>query len=450
MNITVFGIGYVGLVQAAMLAHYGHKVICVDIDAKKIQNLLDGKVPIFEPGLDELITEGMSQNLLEFTTDSKYGVEQSDLIFIAVGTPSDKDGSADLRYVFSVAETITQYMQNSKLIVSKSTVPVGTGDKLRHLIQESLRSYEKNINFDVVSNPEFLREGSAVNDCLKPERIVIGASEKKSFEIIKQVYHTHINAGVPMVCMDIRSAELTKYVANSFLAMKISFMNEMANLAELLGADIDHVKQGISKDSRIGSAFINPGCGYGGSCFPKDTRALIKLAETVNYDAKILSAVNEVNVIQKDKLFSIVNNLFTDLNKRTFAIWGLSFKPNTDDVREASSLVLVENLIQHGATLRLYDPVANSEFHSFFGEHAAIHYCANKEDALQNADALIICTEWQDFLNPDFDLISKRLSTPTIIDGRNIYSPDLLQEKGINYYAIGRGLSIYYEPDDLL
>ncbi|AIR66758.1 UDP-glucose dehydrogenase family protein [Cedecea neteri] len=443
MKVTVFGIGYVGLVQAAVLADVGHDVMCIDVDAKKVENLKKGEIPIFEPGLAPLVKKNYEEGRLQFSTNAEEGVNHGEMHYIAVGTPPDEDGSADLKYVTSVARTIAQYMDSHKVVIDKSTVPVGTADKVRAVMEETLKSRGLEINFDVVSNPEFLKEGAAVADCMRPERIVIGTDNEEVIELLRELYEPFNRNHDRMILMDIRSAELTKYAANCMLATKISFMNEIANLAERLGADIEKVRMGIGSDSRIGYSFIYPGCGYGGSCFPKDVQALIRTAEQIGYTPKILQAVEEVNYAQKQKLPEFVTRHFgQDLKGKTFALWGLSFKPNTDDMREASSRVLIEALWERGAQVQAYDPEAMDETQRIYGHRSDLRLMGTKEAALQGADALVVCTEWQSFKAPDFDLMKKSLKQPVIFDGRNLYDPDRLNKRGFVYYAIGRGASI--------
>ncbi|NIF47114.1 UDP-glucose/GDP-mannose dehydrogenase family protein [Enterobacter sp. Ap-916] len=443
MKVTVFGIGYVGLVQAAVLADVGHDVMCIDVDAKKVENLKKGEIPIFEPGLAPLVKKNYEEGRLQFSTNAEEGVNHGEMHYIAVGTPPDEDGSADLKYVTSVARTIAQYMDSHKVVIDKSTVPVGTADKVRAVMEETLKSRGLEINFDVVSNPEFLKEGAAVADCMRPERIVIGTDNEEVIDLLRELYEPFNRNHDRMILMDIRSAELTKYAANCMLATKISFMNEIANLAERLGADIEKVRMGIGSDSRIGYSFIYPGCGYGGSCFPKDVQALIRTAEQIGYTPKILQAVEEVNYAQKQKLPEFVTRHFgQDLKGKTFALWGLSFKPNTDDMREASSRVLIEALWERGAEIQAFDPEAMDETQRIYGHRSDLRLMGTKEAALQGADALVVCTEWQSFKAPDFDLMKKSLKQPVIFDGRNLYDPERLNKRGFVYYAIGRGASI--------
>ncbi|MGP4123524.1 MAG: UDP-glucose dehydrogenase family protein [Sodalis sp. (in: enterobacteria)] len=443
MNVTVFGIGYVGLVQAAVLAEVGHDVLCVDMDESKVENLKKGVIPIFEPGLTPLVQQNYKAGRLKFTTNAQAGVNHGMMQFIAVGTPPEEDGSADLKYVTAVARTIAQHMHDYKVVLDKSTVPVGTADKVRAVMQETLKSRNSRLTFDVVSNPEFLKEGAAVADCMRPERIVVGTDNKNVVELLYELYEPFNYNHDRIILMDIRSAELTKYAANCMLATKISFMNEISNLAELLGADIEKVRQGIGSDSRIGYSFIYPGCGYGGSCFPKDVQALIRTAEQIGYQPKLLQAVEDVNYKQKDKLPIFIRCHFSDdLNGKIFALWGLSFKPNTDDMREASSRVLMEALWQAGATIQAFDPEAMNETQRIYDHRNDLQLMSTKEAALRGADALVICTEWQDFRAPDFDVIKAALKQPVIFDGRNLYDPECLSDRGFVYYGIGRGASL--------
>lgn len=443
MKVTIFGIGYVGLVQAAVLAEVGHNVVCVDVNKNKVDNLKKGIIPIYEPGLTPLVQSNLAAGRLNFTVDAKEGIAHSDILFIAVGTPPDETGSADLKYVTSVAKTIAQHMSCYKIVIDKSTVPVGTANIVKQEMQDILTKRGVDIPFDVISNPEFLKEGVAVDDCMKPERIIIGSDNPQLFDIMADLYAPFNRNHNRMIKMDIRSAELTKYAANCMLATKISFINEMANLAELLGADIEQVRQGIGADPRIGYDFIYPGCGYGGSCFPKDVQALIRTGEQHGYQPALLKAVELVNTKQKNKLFSLIQQHYNNnLIGQKFALWGLSFKPNTDDMREAPSRVLMESLWRAGATVNAFDPEAMNETRRIYGERDDLNLCDNKEDALIDADALIICTEWKNFRVPDFGVIKRLLKQPVIFDGRNLYDPISMLKKGIRYYAIGRGLSI--------
>jgi UDPglucose 6-dehydrogenase len=443
MKVTVFGIGYVGLVQAAVLSDVGHEVYCVDVNQEKIDDLKQGIIPIYEPGLEPLVKSNYAAGRIHFTTDAKAGVEFGDVQLIAVGTPPDEDGSADLKYVLSVAETIATYMTREVIVIDKSTVPVGTADKVRDKINSVLAAKGSSIPFHVVSNPEFLKEGAAVNDCMRPDRIVIGTNDESVKPIMRELYEPFNRNHDRIIFMDTRSAELTKYAANCMLATKISFMNEMANLAEKLGADIEMVRQGIGSDERIGYHFIYPGCGYGGSCFPKDVQALIRTAQEIGFDSQILKAVESVNDRQKYKLFEYINAHFDgNLKDKTFAIWGLSFKPKTDDMREASSRTLMESLWDAGAKVNAYDPEAMEECQRIYGSRDDLNLCGTKEAALKKTDGLVICTEWQNFKAPDFELIQKEIPNTVIFDGRNLYNPERMEERGIDYYAIGRGKSI--------
>ncbi len=439
MNITFFGIGYVGLVQAAILADVGHHVVCVDIDQTKVDNLKQGIIPIYEPGLSQLVIDNHKSGRLDFTTDAKPGVDHGEVQFIAVGTPPDEDGSADLQYVLAVAETIATHMQGSKIIVDKSTVPVGTADKVRAKVEEVLRQRGVSYDFHVVSNPEFLKEGAAVADCQRPDRIIIGTDSDEAADTLGELYAPFNRNRDRLIVMDIRSAELTKYAANCMLATKISFMNEMANLAEKLGADIEAVRHGIGSDSRIGYQFIYPGCGYGGSCFPKDVQALIRTADAIGYETEILKSVEAVNYRQKEKLFDMISHHFHDnVNGKTFAIWGLSFKPNTDDMREAPARVLMESLWKAGAIVQAYDPEAMQECQRIYGQRNDLTLMGTQEAALKGADALVIVTEWHHFRAPDFNVIKQSLGEAVVFDGRNLFDPERMQKHGIIYYSIGR------------
>ncbi|WP_314917283.1 UDP-glucose/GDP-mannose dehydrogenase family protein [Pseudomonas helleri] len=440
MKVTVFGIGYVGLVQGAVLAEVGHDVVCIDIDANKVERLKQGHIPIYEPGLEALVKENYAAGRLNFTTDAAAGVKHGEVQFIAVGTPPDEDGSADLKYVLAVAETIAQHMERPQIVIDKSTVPVGTADKVRARISQVLAQRQRDdLTFDVVSNPEFLKEGSAVTDCMRPDRIVIGTSCTETEEVMRELYAPFNRNHEKIIVMDVRSAELTKYAANCMLATKISFMNEMANLAEMLGADIEMVRQGIGSDPRIGYQFLYAGVGYGGSCFPKDVQALIRTAESIDFDAKVLKAVESRNDEQKSVLFKKISKHFNgDLSGKTFALWGLSFKPNTDDMREAPSRVLMEALWKAGANVQAFDPEAMEETQRIYGSRENLNLCGTKEAALKGANALIIATEWQAFKAPDFELIKNQLTNPLIFDGRNLFEPERLNKKGVAYYSIGR------------
>lgn len=439
MKVTVFGIGYVGLVQAAVLADVGHQVICVDVDESKVENLKKGIIPIYEPGLTPIVEESYKGGRLEFTSDAKAGIEHGDIQFIAVGTPPDEDGSADLQYVLAVAKTIATHMVSPKIIINKSTVPVGTADKVNEKVAEVLKQRGITIDYHIVSNPEFLKEGSAVQDCKRPDRIVVGTDSSEVADTMRELYAPFNRNRDRMIIMDIKSAELTKYAANCMLATKISFMNEMANLAEKLGADIEAVRHGIGSDNRIGYQFIYPGCGYGGSCFPKDIQALIHTADSIGYNTELLKSVEAVNYRQKERLFEKISAHYNaDLKGKTFALWGLSFKPNTNDMREAPSRVLMEALWNAGATVQAYDPEGMQECQRIYGQRDDLTLMGTQEAALKGADALIVITEWQQFKAPDFDLVKSTLKEPVIFDGRNQYEPKRLAKMGFTYYSIGR------------
>ncbi|WMP18662.1 UDP-glucose dehydrogenase family protein [Thiothrix lacustris] len=440
MKVTIYGSGYVGLVTGACLAQVGNDVLCVDVDERKINMLLNGEIPIHEPGLDKMVQTNIAAGRLKFTLSAAEGVAHGLFQFIAVGTPPDEDGSADLRYVLTVARSIAQHMDSYRIVVDKSTVPVGTADRVRAAMQEVLEQRAFNAEFDVVSNPEFLKEGAALDDFMKPDRIVIGTDNPRTTELMRELYAPFNRSHDRLVEMDIRSAELTKYAANAMLATKISFMNELANMAELLGADIEKVRIGIGSDPRIGYHFIYPGCGYGGSCFPKDVQALERTAREIGYHAELLSAVESVNYRQKNKPFEKLQKHYgANLEGKTVALWGLAFKPNTDDMREASSRNLMEALWQQGVKVQAFDPVAMEECTRIYGQRDDLTLCNTAEDALQGADCLVIVTEWQQFRSPDFEAIKSKLKDPVIIDGRNLYSPEQMAKKGITYYAIGRG-----------
>ena len=440
MKVTVFGIGYVGLVQGAVLAEVGHDVVCIDIDANKVERLKQGHIPIYEPGLEALVKENHAAGRLNFTTDAAAGVKHGEVQFIAVGTPPDEDGSADLKYVLAVAETIAKHMEHPQIIIDKSTVPVGTADKVSAKITQVLATRgREDLAFSVVSNPEFLKEGSAVADCMRPDRIVIGTDNKNAEDVMRELYAPFNRNHEKIIVMDVRSAELTKYAANCMLATKISFMNEMANLAEMLGADIEMVRQGIGSDPRIGYQFLYAGVGYGGSCFPKDVQALIRTADSLDFDAKVLKAVESRNDEQKSVLFKKISKHFDgNLSGKTFALWGLSFKPNTDDMREAPSRVLMEALWEAGAKVQAFDPEAMEETQRIYGAQEELSLCGTKESAIKGADALIIVTEWQEFKAPDFEYIKQQLKSALIFDGRNLFEPKRMSKKGITYYSVGR------------
>jgi UDPglucose 6-dehydrogenase len=439
MKVTIFGSGYVGLVTGACLAEVGNDVVCIDIDQAKIDNLKKGIVPIYEPDLDKMILTNQQAGRIKFTTDIKEAVAHGVFQFIAVGTPPDEDGSADLKYVLAVAQSIAEHMNEYRIIVDKSTVPVGTADKVKAKIKEVQTQLGLEVDFDVVSNPEFLKEGAAIDDFMKPDRIVVGTDNPRTAELLKALYAPFNRSHERIIAMDIRSAELTKYAANAMLATKISFMNELANLAERLGADIEQVRNGIGSDSRIGYSFIYPGCGYGGSCFPKDVKALERTAEQVGYQAELLSAVENVNHRQKQVLFDKIKRHYqNDLKGKIFALWGLAFKPKTDDMREAPSRVLIEALIQAGASVRAFDPEAMQEAARIYQGQTGLTLVDTAESALQSADALCIVTEWKNFWSPDFDLIRKTLKEAVIFDGRNLYAPAYVKKLGFTYYGIGR------------
>lgn len=435
MNVTVVGTGYVGLVAGTCFAENGNDVICVDIDEAKIEGLKKGQIPIYEPGLDDMVSRNLRNGRLKFTTSMKEGVVSSEIIFIAVGTPESEDGSSDLKYVLKVAEDIGKYMNGPKTIVDKSTVPVATAN----LVRETIASFARH-EFDVVSNPEFLKEGAAIDDFLKPDRIVVGVDNERAGEVMKDLYAPFVRTNKPILLMDILSAETTKYAANAMLATRISFMNEIANLCEKTGADIDAVRRGIGSDSRIGSSFLFPGPGYGGSCFPKDIHALINIGKHYGVELKIISAVTAVNGEQKKVLArKIVRHYESDhLEGRVFAVWGLAFKPNTDDVREAPSLVVCGDLIRMGAHVQAFDPEAMPNFRRQFGESEKLRYVESDYGALENADALVICTEWNEFRHPNFEKMRKLMKTPLIFDGRNLYDPKVLKKYGFRYCCIGR------------
>ena len=440
MKITVVGTGYVGLVGAACLAEVGNHVLGLDVNAEKIRILKEGGIPIHEPGLLEIVRRNVENGRLSFTTNIEEAVHFGEVQFIAVGTPPDEDGSADLQYVTEAARNIGRFMTSEKVIVDKSTVPIGTGDKVRAAVTEELKKRNVDIHYSVVSNPEFLKEGAAVEDFMRPDRIVIGTEDPKAIEVMKQVYAPFQRNHERLVVTNLRSAELIKYAANSMLATRISFMNELANLAEIVGADIEMVRQGIGSDPRIGYHFLYPGCGYGGSCFPKDVKALIKTAKDVaGFDLKLLKAVEEVNDLQKYVLPKKIKKQFGEsLKGKHFALWGLAFKPNTDDMREASSRVLINELIKVGATITAYDPVAIDEGKRIFKDEKNITFADTQDEALKNADALIIVTEWTEFRSPDFALIKASLKSPMIFDGRNLYDPKAVRALGFNYFPIGR------------
>jgi UDPglucose 6-dehydrogenase len=440
MRVTIFGSGYVGLVTGACLAEAGNHVVCVDVDAGKIERLKRGEVPIHEPGLEALIRRNAEAGRIEFTTDAVKGVEHGLFQLIAVGTPPGEDGSADLRHVLAVARTIGSHLGRYSIVVTKSTVPVGTADKVRAQLAETLATRGAKIEFDVVSNPEFLKEGAAIGDFMKPDRVVIGTDNPRTTELMRALYEPFIRNHDRLIVMDIRSSELTKYAANAMLATKISFMNELANIAERVGADIEKVRIGIGSDPRIGYSFIYPGTGYGGSCFPKDVQALIRSSHEVGHEPQILNAVEAVNEHQKRVLFHKITQHFAgELAGRTFALWGLAFKPNTDDMREAPSVTLIDLLLGAGAAVHAYDPVAGGEARRLLGARAGFRLAKNAYDAADGADALAIVTEWQEFRSPDFERLRQTLKSPVVFDGRNLYDPAMLARFGLTYYAVGRG-----------
>jgi UDPglucose 6-dehydrogenase len=436
MKVIIVGSGYVGLVTGACFSEVGIDVVCVDIDTKKIQNLRDGIIPIYEPGLENMIKRNMSKGRLDFSTSLSEVLPDSEAVFISVGTPPDEDGSADLKHVLAVARECGKHMNDYKLIVTKSTVPVGTSIKVKNAVQEELDKRDVNISFDVASNPEFLKEGAAIDDFMKPDRIVVGTESEKAEKVLNRLYKPFTLNGHPIIFMDIVSAEMTKYAANSMLATKISFINDIANLCEIVGADVNNVRKGIGSDSRIGPKFIYPGIGYGGSCFPKDVKALIKTAANNNYELKVLKAVEDVNQYQKTVLYDKMLSYFDgDLSGKTIAIWGLSFKPKTDDMREAPSLEIVNRLLKAGAIVKAYDPVAMEEARHHFGNN--IIYCPDQYEVLIDADGLAVLTEWSEFRIPNFNIIKRLMNGKVIFDGRNIFDKDEISDLGFDYYCIG-------------
>ncbi len=440
MRLTIFGSGYVGLVQGACMAEMGNHVVCYDIDADKIARLNRGEIPIYEPGLKAYIERNVDAGRLEFTTDVKQAVDHGLFQFIAVGTPPDEDGSADLKHVLAVARAIGENIDEYRVVVDKSTVPVGTADKVKAEIERVLKDRGTAVEFDVVSNPEFLKEGAAISDFMKPDRIIVGTDNPRTTELLKSLYEPFNRNHDRLISMDVRSAELTKYAANAMLATKISFMNELANLAEKFGADIEAVRVGIGSDPRIGYHFIYPGAGYGGSCFPKDVQALARSAGDCGYDAELLNAVESVNLRQKRRLFEKLSQHYGgDLKGKTIALWGLSFKPNTDDMRAAPSRVLMESLWEAGATVRAYDPEAMDEARRIYPDQAGLTFCDSAYETLDGCDALVIVTEWQEFRSPDFGEVKDRIADGVIVDGRNLYEPETVEGLGLKYYAIGRG-----------
>ncbi|GFD96220.1 UDP-glucose/GDP-mannose dehydrogenase family protein [Tenacibaculum mesophilum] len=440
MNITVIGTGYVGLVSGTCFSEMGNNVICVDIDQGKINKLHQGIIPIYEPGLEKMVLKNVEKKNLFFTIELEEAINESEIVFIAVGTPMGEDGSADLQYVLAVAKEIGQKMNNRLIVVDKSTVPIGTADKVKATIQAELDKRNETLEFDVVSNPEFLKEGDAINDFMKPDRVVIGAESDYAFDKMRQLYTPFTMSHERFIAMDVRSAEMTKYAANAMLATKISFMNEMANICERVGADVNNVRVGIGSDSRIGYSFIYPGAGYGGSCFPKDVKALKKIAEENGYEAKLITSVEEVNNRQKFVIADkIINKFGEDLSGKTFGLWGLAFKPGTDDMREAPAIYVVKELVKRGAKVQAYDPKAMEEAQHFYLKDVEnVDYKNAKYEVLDNADALILLTEWKEFRSPDFSEIEKQLKAPVIFDGRNQYTTYGLEEKGFEYYQIGK------------
>ena len=437
MKITMIGTGYVGLVSGACLAETGINVVCIDNDSEKITNLNKGIIPIYEPGLEPIIKRNVDAGRLKFSTDLKESIKDSNAVMIAVGTPPDEDGSADLKYVMAVAGEIGRHMTDYLLIITKSTVPIGTAKKIRGKISEELSKRKAVIDFDVASNPEFLKEGEAVNDCMKPDRIIVGADSEKAFNIVEKLYKPFVLNGHPVIYMDIPSAEMTKYAANAILATKISFINDIANLCERIGADINMVRRGIASDSRIGNKFIYAGLGYGGSCFPKDVKAIIKTASVHGYELKVLKAVDEVNERQKESVFHKLYRYFgNNIKGKKIGIWGLSFKPNTDDMREAPSLKLIEKFLQHGAEITAYDPAAMNEAKRRLGDK--INYSQDSYGAMVDADAMVLVTEWNEFRNPNWAVINKIMKNRVVFDGRNIYEKELLEQSGFEYFGIGR------------
>ncbi|VUD66422.1 UDP-glucose 6-dehydrogenase [Thalassocella blandensis] len=439
MRVSIFGTGYVGLVTGSCLAHSGHQVMCVDIDEAKVQRLRQGEIPIYEPGLENIVKQSVAEERLKFTTSAKDAVDYAEIIFIAVGTPPDEDGAADLRYVLQVAKSVGEHMQDYRLVINKSTVPVGSADKVKNQIAQTLAQRNVEIPFDVASNPEFLKEGAAVGDFMKPDRIIVGAESARVEKLMLELYAPFNRNRDKLMFMDVRSAELTKYAANAMLATKISFMNELSRVAEKLGADIELVRKGIGSDPRIGYSFIYPGCGYGGSCFPKDVKALVRTANGIDEPADLLTAVEKVNDSQKLVLVEKIKRYFGEsLKGKTLALWGLAFKPNTDDMREAPSRVLMEAMWELGVTVKAYDPEAMEETKRIYGEREDLQFCARAYDALKEADALVVCTEWSAFRSPDWKTVGELMNAKVVFDGRNLYEPELMAEKGFTHFAIGR------------
>lgn len=435
MNIVIVGTGYVGLVSGTCFAEMGVRVTCVDIDENKIKNLSNGIIPIYEPGLEDMVKRNIKEGHLHFTSDLASCLDESEIVFSAVGTPSDEDGSADIHQVINVARTVGRYMNKYLVFVTKSTVPVGTSKIIKDIISEELHKRQKEIPFDVASNPEFLKEGSDIKDFMSPDRVVVGVESTRAKELLERLYRPFLLNNFRILFTDIPSAEMIKYAANSMLATRISFMNDIANLCELVGADIHMVRKGIGSDLRIGNKFLYPGCGYGGSCFPKDIKALIKTAENKGYEMRVLKAVEEVNELQKTILFKKLQRYYSGLKGKTVAIWGLAFKPETDDMRKSTSITIINLLLKVGATINVYDPVAMHECHQIFGD--SIHYGESQYEILANADALFLLTEWKQFRLPDWDRIKRLMKNPLILDGRNIYNAKELKEKGFEYEGIG-------------
>jgi len=447
MKISVFGSGYVGLVSGACFAENGNDVVCLDVDAEKIARLRDGEIPFHEPGLDVIVRRNVRAGRLRFSTDAREAVQHGVVLLIAVGTPADEDGSADLSHVLSVARIIGEHIDDYRVVVDKSTVPVGTGDKVEKVLRDTLALRAVSIDFDVVANPEFLKGGAAVADFMKPDRVIVGSDSPRAIDYLRMLYEPFTRSRERLLVMDRRSAELTKYAANAMLAAKISFINELAGLAERMGADIEKVRQGIGSDPRIGYHFIYPGAGYGGSCFPKDVKALVRTAEEAGMAPLLLTAIERVNERQKTLLLRKLRRYFVDLLGRRIAVWGLAFKPNTDDMREAPSRVLIEGLLAAGATVCAYDPIAMDVARRVFAASAGLRFSDNSMDALEGADALVIVTEWQEFRSPDFDLIKSQMKEPVIFDGRNLYDPATLEAAGIKYFAVGRGRPLALDAD---
>lgn len=436
MNIAIVGTGYVGLVSGTCFAEMGVNVTCVDIDENKIKKLLNGEIPIYEPGLEDMVKKNLAAGRLHFTTDLTSIIDDVEIVFSAVGTPPDEDGSADLKYVLNVAKTFGQNIKKYTLLVTKSTVPVGTAAKVKHAVKEELAKRGEDIPFDVASNPEFLKEGAAVKDFMTPDRVVVGTDSDRAKTLMRRLYKPFMLSGERMIFTDIPSAEMIKYAANAMLATRISFMNDIANLCEIMGADVNMVRKGISSDTRIGKKFLYPGCGYGGSCLPKDVKALIKTAEKNGYSMRVLKAVEEVNEIQKSILFEKLNKHYKgNLKGKTIAMWGLAFKPETDDMREAPSLVLIEKFLKAGCTIKVYDPIAMDECKRRMGDE--VIYCKDMYDAAVDADALLLVTEWKEFRMPSWSVLGKLMKEKLVVDGRNIYDAEELAEKGFKYYKIG-------------